>query len=66
MDGFKRITMVTPLTEDDNYVVIGVGKEGDGERVAFSGTYDDCEHYAQRNESPDNYERYYVAQWVEA
>jgi hypothetical protein len=58
---YTRVTMTTLLTEDANYAVLGVDKEDRNcTRVAFTGTYDDCADYAERNESPDNYERYYV------
>lgn len=51
------------LSEDPIYVTVGKPKDGDGDpRVAYRGTYDACAEYAERNSSPDNYERYDIAE----
>lgn len=51
------------LSEDPIYVTVGKPKDGDGDpRIACRGTYDECADYVERNESPDNYERYAVAE----
>lgn len=42
------------------FQVVGTAKDDRSERVAFVGTEEECEEYAERNESPDNYERYSV------
>ena len=61
----KRIWPHTEISDDREYIVIGEDKEEYGvTRVAFRGNFDDCDDYASRNESPDNYERYYVAEEV--
>lgn len=59
----RRIGEMTLLDDTKEYVVVGTPKDHDGEpRIAFRGTYDDAAEYAERNESPDNYERYHVAE----
>lgn len=59
----RRIGESTVLTDAPNYITVGVPKDGDGgPRIAFRGTWDDCDDYADRNDSPDNYERYYIAE----
>lgn len=51
------------LSEDPIYVTVGKPKDGDGDpRIAYRGTYDDCSEYVERNSSPDNYERYDIAE----
>jgi hypothetical protein len=62
----RRIFPESEISDDKTYIVVGVPKDGDGDkREAFRGSFDDCDDYASRNESPDNYERYYVAEVVE-
>jgi hypothetical protein len=57
----KRIHPESPISDDQTYCVVGTPKDGDGDRrVALVGTFDECLDYADRNDSPDNYERYAV------
>ena len=61
--GYKRVFPETMLSEDAEYVVMASYKDEPVEPfVKFRGTYDECADYAERNDSPDNSERYYVAQ----
>ncbi len=64
MDGYRRVGETTLLNDSSNYAVIGVSKDDRSEHLALTGTYDECDAYAQRNESPDNWERYYVAELI--
>ncbi len=64
-DTYKRVTPFTVLDDDKTYVVVARYKDNDGDPfVKFTGTYDECDDYAQRNESEDNVEAYYVAEKV--
>lgn len=60
----KRVFPESLLNEADDYVVVGVAKDGDGMRIAYRGCWDDADAYMLRNESPDNYERYYLAEVI--
>lgn len=61
----SRVGMGTVLDDAKSYVVIGTPKDNDGEpRIAFTGSYDEAADYAERNESPDNYERYAIGEVV--
>lgn len=61
----KRIGETTVLSEDKEYVVVATYKDGDGDPyIKTRGTWDECDGYADRNDSPDNPERYYVAEVV--
>jgi hypothetical protein len=61
----KRIFPESRIDDELEYVVVGVPKDRDGgPRIAFRGSYDDSAAYAERNESEDNYETYYVAEVV--
>jgi hypothetical protein len=67
MTTYKRITEITPLNDSENYAVMATYKDERVEPfVRFRGTYDECADYAERNESPDNNERYFVAEVVES
>lgn len=65
---FRRVGLSTLLDDEALYVVIARYKDNPGlnparaEIVKFNGSYDDCAAYAERNESPDNPESYYVAE----
>lgn len=60
---FKRIFPESQISDDKEYVVVAFFKDGDGDSfVKTRGTYDECADYAERNESDDNVEGYYVAE----
>lgn len=62
---YKRIGDSTPIDADRDYAVMATYKdEAVDPFVKIKGTYDECAEYADRNESPDNNERYYVAELV--
>ena len=62
---YKRVTPTTLLSDDAEYVVMAKYKhELFVQEFVKHGpaSYDDCAAYAERNESPDNNESYYVAE----
>jgi hypothetical protein len=62
---YKRVGPSTLLNDDAEYVVMATYKDEAVEPfVKHRGSYDECADYAERNESPDNPERYYVAEVV--
>ena len=63
----RRVHLDTLLDDAKEYVVVGTPKDMPGfnsARIAFRGTYDEAAAYAERNESPDNYERYHVSEVI--
>ena len=64
---YQRVHEHTLLRDEPVYVVIATWKDGDGDCYVKHGptTWDECDDYAQRNESPDNAERYYVAEVID-
>jgi hypothetical protein len=59
----KRVFPETRITDDDVFVVMAIDKEPEpGERpakwVKLTGTWEECDGYIDRNQSPDNPERY--------
>lgn len=72
MTTYRRVGESTVLREGDHYVVMAKIKHElfEQELVKFPTTrtasYDECADYADRNDSPDNDETYYVAEVVEA
>lgn len=61
-----RIGETTLLSDDKEYVVVATYKDGDGDPyIRHTGTYSECADYADRNESPDNIERYYVGEVID-
>jgi hypothetical protein len=66
MTKYKRIYAETAINDSDNYAVMTTYKDEHVEPfVKTRGTYDDCAAYVERNTSPDNNERYYVAEIIE-
>lgn len=64
-DRYKRVGETTIIDDAKSYVVVAYFKDGDGDAfVKHSGSYDECADYAERNESDDNIESYYVAEVV--
>jgi hypothetical protein len=71
MAEFKRVGEATLLRDEPVYVVMATYKDETVEPFvrwpqAGCAGYDDCADYADRNESPDNNERYFVAERVDA
>lgn len=53
--------------DDGEFLAIGIAKDGDGDddRIACRGSWDACDEWAERNDSPDNHERYIIGKVVE-
>lgn len=57
----KLVTPTTRLRDDATYHVIAIAKDEPSARwTKLTGTFDECADYAERNDSPDNPERYEV------
>jgi hypothetical protein len=75
MTDYAEIYEHTLLSEEPIYTVFGIPKDrsddmtdgrGQPKRGATDVTYDEAADYAERNESPDNNERYVIRYRVEA
>lgn len=56
--GYDRITPYSRISESDEFAVIVLGT--DAPYVKTTGTWDECDDYCDRNNSPDNPEYYEV------
>lgn len=61
MNDYTPVTDTTRIDSGSFAVIAVVKNEPRSEHVKVEGTFAECDDYAQRNSSPDNYERYYVA-----
>lgn len=56
-----RVHSTTRIDDADFFEVVATDKESRESYVARTyATFEDADDYVQRNESPDNYERYHV------
>jgi hypothetical protein len=60
MTTYRDVGLSTPLTDADDYIVVAIDKRERIERTVLTGTFAECDDYVDRNESPDNPDRYTV------
>lgn len=59
---YKRLSSESVIDWSATYAVMATYKDEPGEPfVKTTGTWEECDDYVERNTSPDNNERYYVA-----